>query len=457
MEEEIDLRPYVLAIFRRWALVVGLALVAAIVAVSILALTPRSSHATVDLLIVPSSSQVTLDPRFVNRDAALLTNATFQRQALIGLASSAALEQRVAAELERSPIGTLNASAVLSSIQVSAEGDIIRITGRAADDATALAIVELWGRSYERLVAEIYSRDTVQGALIVEQIDAAQKRVATEQANLEAFLAQSRRAEVERQAKSLDGLLEGSVASANDLYRDYTRRSQELDLLLQDARTLRGQVDAGAVDDLGDALASLSLRARAAGGADLPVMLSLDNLAAVSGELATAEDLDALISVVAEQRDRLDAESRRVAAAISSGELPLTGVSTADRAGYERQLAALRLEAEQLRAQEQLLTMRRDVALSSLELLQRKSEEQQIAQVTPQVAVRYLSARIDGATGLSLSRFALYGAAGLFAGALAGAALALLLELLATRRAGRALPGAVTSADQAVKQPAVHR
>ena len=425
MEEEIDLRPYLIALLRRWPLIIGLAAGVGLILAALSFLSPRPIAATASVLIVPATSQIALDPRFPTRDATLLTNATFQRQALIGLATSSTLERRVAEQL---PGANPAPGALLGQISVSSEGDLMQIVASGATEADALALAETWASTYERLVAEVYSRDDAGLALIDQQLGEAQARYGEAQLQLEQFLSRSGAVQVEQQILSIEGLLNGSSEAGTALYTQYLTRIQELDLILSDARTMRAQVAEGQADGLANRLAVLTLRSRVAGG-ELPVQLQIADAAALAldGEDALAE-LDGLIVVLEEQRDRLGREASGLADAIAEGDTGTGGLSAAARQRYEEDLTALRSQLAQVQGEQKALEQSRDIALSSLEILQRKRDEQQIAQTTPLINVRYISATVNAAGSL-LTRAVLQAAVGLLLGALAGMALALWLEI----------------------------
>lgn len=434
MEDEIDLRPWLLAVLRRWRLVAGLSVLLALLATSVAFMQPRSSEASAEVLIVPTSAQITLDQRFVSRDATMLTNTTFQRQTLIGLATSSELARRVITESKgiAAPTPT-QLEALLGRIRVSTQGDILRITASGNNEAEALELAEDWGRSYERLIIETFSRDDLLTTLVSEQIDTAQQRYETEQVALEAFYAQGRNLEIERQIRSLQGLIDGSLEAERTLYQIYTRRTQELELILQDAATLREQLLTNTSDELASALTMLALRARANGVSELPLQLSLATASELGTVPVTLSDLDDLIVVLREQRDRLAQEATRIAAAIGSGETGLTGLDSTAVNQYQAQLAELKRASEQLRAEERQLIQRRDTAVASVDLLQRKFEEQRIAELTPQISVRMFSSSVERPSSV-LTQLVLYGTAGLLIGIIIGSIVALALEFASMRQ-----------------------
>ncbi|NJN16860.1 MAG: hypothetical protein HC822_11635 [Oscillochloris sp.] len=443
MNDEIDLRPYISALLRHVRLIFGLALLVAVVAAGAAILLPRGGQAMSTVLIIPAASQINLDSRFVTRDATMLTNVTFQRQALIGLAQSNAIATQVAAEIPA--VAGMSTEDLLNRIQVAAEGDLLRITASAASDAEALELAESWGRNYERLVTAAYSRNIAGLNLIGEQITDSQQRYVAAQTQLEQFLSRNELVEVEQQIKRINGLLDGSTNAGTALYTQYLSRTQELDLILADARTLQIQLQSNQSDRLADRLAALSLRARLvdAPAAAAATQLQIVDPAALATDPAAARaDLAQLIAALEQQRDVLSAEAAGLADAIIRGETATIGLEADARRQYENELTLLRQQAEQLNGQQRALTQSRDIALSSLEVLQRKREEQQIAESTPLVSVLFLSSTISSPPSL-LTQIVLQGAIGFVVGSLFGVLLALYLEVLRPRLA------TVTSTDPA--------
>lgn len=449
MEQEIDLRPLLRSLIVRWWLILGVAALIALTGVAIAFMAPRAASARADVLIISTTPQLNLDPRFTTRDATLLTNVTFQRQALISLATSAAVEQRVGEELVAQ--GRLNAApapgALLDDIRVASQGDLIVITAESADPAEAVRLAETWARAYESLVAEVYTRDAAGDALLTTQISAAEERYQAAQTAYETFIGGGELVQVEQQVKRLQELLDAARLAGTTLHTEYLLRAQELDLIISDAQALREQVGAGAGDSLADGLAVLTLRARAAGGDLLPVQLNITDAGVAQSSAATLDDIEVLISVVEEQRTALLAQAADLAAGLADPTGPIRGLGDAARTAYEADLAALQQRQEALIGERTRLAQSRDIALSSLEVLQRKADEQQIAQTTPQVAVRFVSATSQPPQSnlLSAAINAIIGGA---LGMLAGIALALLLDRLRPRT--RATPSPVAGSEQSI-------
>jgi capsular polysaccharide biosynthesis protein len=449
MEQEIDLRPFFRSILSRWWLVLLVALGAALIGVVLALMAPRVPTARADVLIISTTSQVNLDPRFTTRDATLLTNVTFQRQALISLATSSAVEQATAQELvAQGHLATAPAPGTLAStIRVASQGDLVVITAETNEAVDAVTLAETWARAYEQVVAEVYTRDIAGDALLTAQVAEAERRYQAAQAAYETFVGQSELVQVEQQVKRVQELLDAARLSGITLHTEYLLRAQELDLILSDAQALRQQVG-GNSDSLADGVALLTLRARAAGGELLPVQLSFADAASVArSSTATLDDLEILITVIAAQRDALLADAADVAASLTDTTGPIRGLGDAPRTGYEAQLATLLERQEALLGERAGLAQSRDVAFSSLEVLRRKADEQQIAQTTPQTTVRFVGATIQPPPSpfLNIGIYAILGGA---VGVLSGIALALILDRIRPRARPTATP--VPGSEQSV-------
>ena len=424
MDQEIDLRPYFLALVLRWRLIIICAISLAVIGgAASFASTTRS--ATSDIIIVPSSSQVTLDARF-QTTGSLATNPTAQRQGLINLASSRTLAEQVVKDLGDT---TLSADALYAQVKVVSTSDLLQITVSNPDPDLALRIAQAWGKAYETLVISVYGGSQFRTDLLTSEIDLAQQRYDQAQTTLEKFLVSSQSIKVQQQIANLNDLLSGSRASQQQLYADYLSRSHQIELILQDAQTLRDQVDTQGTSKFANSFASLMLRVRMVDGSSPVFRLTAADLASIEtdpGNLSV--NLDQLIKALAHRRDQLLAQSNEVANAITSGGMIATGLDAATRQRYIDQVADLNSTYEQLQAQQSTLTQKRDLARDALTLLQRKRAEMEVAQGSPQVEVRFIGASIAPLS--RVTRALLYaGVAGVL-GLLVGAVLALFLGVV---------------------------
>ncbi len=451
-EDELDLRPWLFAIIERWRIVLSLALLLALLAASLTLFIMPDHQATATLLLVSTNSQVTLDERFVTTDPILeAANTSPQRMALIELATSVELARRVVADLGEPELTREDLEALIEQIELATQGDLINIVASAPDQAEALTLAETWGTQYRQMVIEIYSRNPAMSAQTDTALADAQQRYDTAQAAVEAFIASGRQEQLDRRRQSLQNLLDSSLDAAQQLYRLYVQRAQTLDLILQDAQTLREQVLEGNANDFSNALALLSLRSRTNGATGLPIQLNLDDPALIVGGAPTPTDIDALIALLTKQRDYLEVELARVADAIANGEPALTGLNPETSRRYMEQQTALRIEAEQLNSNLRQLGQVRDLALESLSLLKRKQEEQRIVELAPQIDMRLISVSQDLQPSL-LWRLLVNSTIGFVFGIVIGIIAALGLAFSAQRRGSVSRP---VTTDTAVTEGSV--
>ncbi len=404
MEEEIDLRPYLVAVIRRWRLVVVSIVMVGIVAVLLAMILFRSHTATADILIAPVRSQVSFDSRFVTTDPFQYAAATSRQETFKSLANSLLLEQRVLPQLPPELIPeTYKPGALASDVDVKVMGDLLRLSFSAADPQNANTLIEIWSRTFVQMVDELYVRD--QGILeeIEREVTSAQQRYAEAQRELENFIGTSEMVQLEQRIEVMRQLLAGSRNANQSLYNEYLDQAQRLEIILGDAQTLRDQGDAGVSENLANSLATLALRARAVGNIQLPIQLQFGEPAALArSDTATLDDLDNLIATLQQRRRELIGLSQELAHAIVNRESDVSGLEPATQAEYEQQLAALQQQYEQQVARKTFLTQQRDIAFDSLQILQRKLDERRIAQGASQSEVRLIGTTVEPPRSISL-------------------------------------------------------
>ncbi len=430
MEQEINLRPYFEALVRRWRLIVLCMAVLGLLAVIVTLLLPPTYKANADVLLVSTRLQLQFDSRFITDDASQLANPVNRRDTLVALASSGTLEEQVNANLPDALRGqTFGLGDLVERVEVQPIGDLLRISVGDSDVNAARSLALAWAQNYVQLVNQIYVKDASSTDEITRQLADAQKRYDAKQKELETFIGSSQIVQLEQKVKMLEALLDGSREANQALYTQYLSRTHELELILNDAQTLRDQVATTGSANLSDSLAALALRARVAGGEQLPVDLRFDNPGALlEGQGATLADLDSLIRVVQERRTNLLAVAEQFAQAMATGQ-DAAGLTGQTRTQYERELTALNQQLEQQQSQRKFLEQQRNVALESLMILQRKLDEQQVATGTPLTEVRLVGTTIEPPRSIAARLILALGAA-LAAGLVLGVLLVLALEIL---------------------------
>lgn len=447
LEREIDLRPYLHAVLRAWRVILGAVLLGSIAGMLYALITPPERQATAEIFVLPTTSQVSLDPRFATRDASITSTGT-QRQALVDLASSPVIEPRVADKLGL----TIETPGLLAKqIEVRATSDLITITASDEDPAFALRLADAWASAYEELIIELFTGVDTQAQQIALELEGAQKRYGEAQGSLETFLARPETITTKQEVERLEGLLDDSRAAQEMLYSQYLSRTQELSLILEDARSIRAQV--GGASTLADALAQLAIRTRAAGNVELPMSLQFDDPAAFTeGVALTPDDFDVFIRSLETELARSVRETTVLQEAIARGDVSTVGFDMATRARYEQELATATSRYEAVRAQALLLTEQRDLALEALKVLQAKSSELAIAKAVPNVSVRFLSSSpVPPRSSLTVLLAATVLAGGLSLLVVTGALI--LGEVVRRLRHGAPISGETPASDRSVDHP----
>jgi hypothetical protein len=448
MEQELDLRPYVTALLRRWRLILGVIAVGAIAAALLTLLQPPMHRARASVLIDPVTSQVVLDPRFTERDAFQVTNGATRRQALIALATSPVLEGRVNTALGEDAV---EPGDLLDQISVTADSDLLAITATNSNAEEALRLAELWGQAYADLVAELYGNSQFGFEQVNAELEDAQARYEEAKRAYEAFLAEGEITRAAGEVARLQGLLETSRDAHARLYTEQVSRTQELNLLLNDVQLLQTQIESGNTSSAADGLAALALRLRAADGGRLPLDLSVSPETLQTSNEALASDLERLFATLERERDRLERENAQVAAAIATGDNSAVGVDPQARLQFETSLSTAGATLARLRAEQNVLSQTMALSLNTLAVLQAKSEEEAIGEATTNVNIRYLGAGPVAAPSL-LSRMLLNVAIAIVLAGFFAVAFLIVQEIVRQQRrdlAGLAAPPGETAADAA--------
>ncbi|MCX6050304.1 MAG: Wzz/FepE/Etk N-terminal domain-containing protein [Chloroflexi bacterium] len=238
-DEEIDLRKYIDALIRWWREIIVITLATillVIVAVEGLRflLTPRY-EAEASVAIVRTFSDVSLDPRFKTQTEDTTTtqanSASARRSALLGLASSSSIAQKVIDQLGDKLSDNERIAANLAE-QVTAEqgagsrsggeSDLINLTAISDSPEKATVIANTWAQIYVQTVNAIYGQvpDDLLTSIESEQ-STAQKSYDKSQTDLETFVANNHIDTLNRQITEtqsiIDNLQRGKAAALTQL------------------------------------------------------------------------------------------------------------------------------------------------------------------------------------------------------------------------------------------------
>jgi uncharacterized protein involved in exopolysaccharide biosynthesis len=425
-DDSIDLRKYVLILFRRWRLILLLTLVSATVAVAMGGIAPPPYEAVAGVAIVKTRSNVEFDPRFTTLSgdttaSGVVPASDARRSALLGLVQNGAIASQVITQLGNQLEDDERNPAVLMEkvkAEILQKGDLILIRVRDESPSKAAAIANAWAQEYERSINSIFGGSPSDYSLSV-QTELTRTRQGYDQAQfaLEKFVATNRVEALTRQISDTQGIADAladarinsqttaisqeSLARTRTLTETYAVQLR-VRLLLEDARSMRDQVRAGgeaAAASNGLALQLLKTQAFAL-SAGLPVQLQIQTglAAAVVGAATQLTDLEALIgalekrdiavtsAVAAQTQALLSAQGGSAIAATATFTMPAASQAVA---ALQAQVRTLRSDLEQVKATWHTLTQNRDLAWETYSTLSNKQAEVTVAAAISGSEVRF--------------------------------------------------------------------
>jgi uncharacterized protein involved in exopolysaccharide biosynthesis len=233
-DEEIDLRKYIDILVRWWREILLITLViiavAALAVVALKAVLAPRYEAIASVAIVRTFSDVSFDPRFKTQTddatAAQASSAASRRSALIGLASSGAIAQKVIDQLgdklsgkEKIPanLALLVTAELASGGRSGGDSDLINITAKADSPEKATAIANAWAQVYVQTVNGIYGQVPDDLLTSIEaELATVQKNYAKAQTDLEAFVANNHIDDVTRQITETQSVIDNLQRGKKD-------------------------------------------------------------------------------------------------------------------------------------------------------------------------------------------------------------------------------------------------
>jgi uncharacterized protein involved in exopolysaccharide biosynthesis len=421
MEEEIDLRPYVEALLKRWYWIGGVVVLAAFITFLFIRLSPPTYEAKSSIAIIRSRTDVSFDPRMLTLSegelSSLNADSNSRRNALIGLVKSNAVAEQVFRETgELLPVNMRNISHLLEMVEVESEGDLIHILVQYRDADIAAQLANTWAQSFEQIANKLYGTgDDANLSLVVGQIETAAADYEESQRDMEAFIRDN---EIEFLQREIDA--NNEILNAYQLARDniqsgaiklqsdnqqltlaaYYNDLQQVELWLIEAEALRELVSTGQNSDaerLANTLAFISLQGEIFGGS-MPVQLQVNfNEPGAGVEL---QEVDTLINVL-----RLRHETTNTQIEQLYNELSVTDLNNTILGDEHPLNSRIREVNETLRGLEarkeaggahmQRLEESRNLAWEAYQTLLIKQAEAQIAAQTLGTEVRFASPAIQ--------------------------------------------------------------
>jgi len=447
-DDELDLRPYLRAVFRQWWLIAALIGLAAVVAMILSFNQARTYTTTSTILIVRSKPALSLADRFPTVNEPIDQNS--RMLAVLSIAKSDSLALRVIDAMgEELPAENRDIAALQGSIEVENQGDAILISATATDPELAAAIANTWANQLVQAVNTAYSGE-LPLTEIQSQLETTRQDYETSQAALEGFLQSNQISLLEKQVAEAQTLLDKTSGDRPWQIAYYSQRQQLMDQVIAQGQALAEQIrngSASSAGNLGDAVAILRARATAFGLIQTPPLtfeqaektdaafqttqqqvqittapvqaeaLPGLTLTVQASDLATGEnnvasaylsDLETLVAQARSEKEKAAEQLEALAQdVLSNQEDPVIGESAGRLQGLEA-----RLESESARLKE--LTSQRDLAWSAyLALAQKETEIRNASQTYSQVGIASPALPAEQAAGRgTLMKMLLAGALG---------------------------------------------
>jgi len=399
MEEDyIDLRAYLDVLLRRRRGIALFAVLLMLVGGLYSLLTPPTYQAATGLVVAPKRADLRLTAVLnLSAEDAQRVDLRYRNAALVEVAGSAEIAQRVMAA-DPALMDALNVrgpSALVRQVEVEGKDDWIAIQASAPTAELAARLAAAWAHEAEIHINALYAPDSTVTDNLEQESQTALGEYQRAQAEWEAFLGQSRSAELESQIQRLETSLNWATLDM-PLANTY-RQEALLQQLLLDAEALRQslqQAGGVSVGNWGTAMSFITLQTQAFGG-----QLAGQSYQQSSGENAmdltlqgispgvwyldlsaptptvTTKDVDALITILKAKLALVQARLATPPAEDSAVQARATQINE-----LAQELTALRLQLEQENAMSRQLTATRDAAWQTYLALVNKLREVQVEQ-----------------------------------------------------------------------------
>ncbi len=277
MEEDIDLRPYVRALLRRWLWIVGPGVALAVVAFVVSSLLPVVYQASAVVIVTQPQLQLQIDPRFATQSTQQLV---LPYKAFPTLATSDGLLQAVLDAYKPPEVATmppLDLVTLSKMLTVGAASDpsVLLLQAQARSPQVSAALANLWANLLVEKGNAVYNSNAQDVTVLQDQ--ATQAKQALDQANA---------ALIDFQSHNKINTLQAQLRAEQDAEKDYLSTQTAITNVVQDVQGLHDQLareTAGQADPPADGLTALLLQIKAINtgsslfdtGTSLPIQLQL--------------------------------------------------------------------------------------------------------------------------------------------------------------------------------------
>jgi succinoglycan biosynthesis transport protein ExoP len=350
MEEEIDLRVYILVLLKYWKWILGLTIAATVVALVVSFLLPPTYEATALVAIKAPLYVMNFDPRFQVPNQ--LPQPAYE--AYLDLAEGDEVLEALFSRLNPRPaeIKTLRDLREMVKARAGTDPSVVRLTVRARDPQEAARIANLWAEIFVTHANRIYGASD-------EELQQLEGQLAQAQAALEA----AEQALIEFQARNQASILEARLDSLKSDQAHYLADQRAITYILQDIQALREQLARQPGErpaSLADDLTALFLQIKAFNAqASAPIQLQVNSAESLSNR--SIGETMALLNDIARA---LEAKSVEIKQRLEE---------------LQPQILSLQRQLQEIYTESDRLTRQRDLAKETYTALARKVQETRIA------------------------------------------------------------------------------
>jgi uncharacterized protein involved in exopolysaccharide biosynthesis len=380
--DEIDLRPYILAILKNWWLIAAVMVIFAAIGFGYTMTRPRGYQAAATLVLTRTRTTLALADRFPTVSEPVDPRA--RQDAIITIAQSEALAQAVAKKMGNALPKDISPKDLIKKIDITVKGDAMIVTADGDDPAQAAALANAWSQQMLIAINNAYSAEQP-ASDVSGQLDTARQAYEQAQKTLEDFLANNQIDLLKSKIDESRALFEAMGGDRSYSIRYYYDRKHEMEDLLVRVEALKEQVANGATSKaaaIGDALAIINARGPGLNankdglGSSKPVsntvnvqlqILDPGNLADTTAN--SSADLDRVIQIAKTEAAAADDAIKTLSQNVTQGKgyESLNTVATQLR-NYQSQY-----EAEKARQKD--FTNQRDITLAAFQALSQKEIE----------------------------------------------------------------------------------
>ena len=287
-DDEIDLKPYINAIRKKWWLIAFITLLAASAALVYGLLQVRNYEANANLLLTRTRSSLELANQFPTINEPI--DSRSRMDAMLAIAGSDALLVDVMDDIqELYPDNGLLREELDSAVDITSSGDTINISASNPDPIYAAAIANAWAENAVASINYAYSGEQLP-AEIQLSLEPAKVEYDAAQQDLEDFLIENQVDILEKQIIETSALLDELVQDRTWKIAYNVQRKRDMEQIIDRANALKQQLstrNTTTAAGLGEALAVLRL------GADAFAEVQIES-GAVSTNRLDSEQLGAI-------------------------------------------------------------------------------------------------------------------------------------------------------------------